>query len=291
MSDIVINQETCTRCGACVALCTGHVFETVGERIEVAAPAECWLCGHCVAVCPADAIEHAKYPLDECPPLDTTALPPFDGLVGALRERRSLRIFRDKPVPRQVVRDLVDVARWSPSAGNVQPVDWLAFDDPARIAALSAQAVGVFARTARLLRNPLARLYLSLTRGADEAKAGRESVDSFERLAQRHAQGEDPIFLRAPVLLIAHIPDGAYFGRDDAVYAVYNLMLAAQRLGLGTCQIGYFLIALDLNRKLRSALGLPQGRRAEVALVLGYPQYRFRRVLPRRRPNLVWNAQ
>ena len=36
MFDIVINRETCTRCGACVALCTGHVFETVGERIEVA---------------------------------------------------------------------------------------------------------------------------------------------------------------------------------------------------------------------------------------------------------------
>ena len=289
--EIVVDRETCTRCGACVALCTGRVFETVGERIEVVAPAECWLCGHCVAVCPADAIDHAEYPLDECPPLDTTTLPSFDGLVSALRERRSLRIFRDRPVPRQVVRGLVDVARWSPSAGNGQPVDWLAFDDPAHIAALSAQAVGAFAQTARLLRNPLARLYLLLTRGADGVKAGLESMDSFERMAQRHAQGEDPIFRRAPVLLVAHVPNGAYFGRDDAVYAVYNLMLAAQQMGLGTCQIGYFLIALDLNRKLRSALGLPQGRRAEVALVLGYPQYRFRRVLPRRRPNLVWNAQ
>jgi len=122
-------------------------------------------------------------------------------------------------------------------------------------------------------------------------KAGLESVDSFERLAQRHAQGEDPILLRAPVLLIAHVPDSAYFGRDDAIYATYNLMLAAQRMGLGTCQIGYFLIALDLDKKLHSALGLPQGRRAEVAVVLGYPQYRFRRVLPRRRPNLVWSSQ
>jgi len=91
-------------------------------------------------------------------------------------------------------------------------------------------------------------------------------------------------------VLVAHVPAGDSMGRDDAVYAAYNLMLAAQRVGLGTCQIGYFNGALDRSRSLRCALGLPEDRRAEVTLVLGYPRYRFRRVLPRRRPEVVWNV-
>jgi len=52
---------------------------------------------------------------------------------------------------------------------------------------------------------------------------------------------------------------------------------------------GYFQTILDRSSRLRRALGLPEGRRAQVALVLGYPQYRFHRLLPRRKPDLVWN--
>jgi len=291
MLSIMVNQEMCTCCGACVALCTGRVFEHAEGRVEAVAPEACWLCGHCVAVCPTDAINHSAYPIDECPPLDPADLPPPDGLVAVFRERRSLRIFRDRPVPRQVVRGLVNTARWVPSAGNRQPVDWLAFDDPARIAALSAQAVALLSQTAQLLRNPLLRPFLRLALGAERVNKGLESAAGFERLAQRHAQGKDPIFFHAPVVLVAHVPDDDTFGRDDAIYATYNLMLAAQRVGLGTCQIGYFTAALDRSRGLRRALGLPVGRRAEVTLVLGYPQYHFRRVLPRRQPDLLWNAK
>jgi nitroreductase/NAD-dependent dihydropyrimidine dehydrogenase PreA subunit len=288
--EIVVDQGACTRCGACVALCTGRVFGRVDRRVEVVGAERCWLCGHCVAVCPADAIAHSAYPIEECPLLDPAVLPALDGLVDVLRERRSSRIFRDRPVERQVVRELVDVARWGPSASNKQPVNWLAFDDPDRIAALGGQAVAALAQTARLLRNRLLRPFLRLALGSKQVEKGLESAGVFEYLAERHAQGEDLIFFRAPVVLVAHVPDDDYFGRDDAVYAVYNLMLAAQRMGLGTCQIGYFVVALDRSRALRRALGLPDGRRAEVALALGYPRYRFRRALSRRRPVITWDA-
>jgi nitroreductase/NAD-dependent dihydropyrimidine dehydrogenase PreA subunit len=288
--DIVVDQEACTRCGACVALCTGRVFGRVDGRVEVVAAEACWLCGHCVAACPADAIAHSEYPVEECPPLDPAALTSLDELVGMLRRRRSSRVFRDRPVERQVVRELVNIARWGPSAGNEQPVDWLAFDDPDRIAALSGQAVAVLAQTARLLRNRPLRPFLRLALGSEQVEKGLESADSFDRLAERHAQGEDPIFFCAPVVLVAHVPTDDYFGRDDAVYAAYNLMLSAQRMGMGTCQIGYFIIALDRSRGLRRALGLPEDRRAEVVLALGYPKYHFRRVLPRRRPAVIWDV-
>jgi nitroreductase len=66
-------------------------------------------------------------------------------------------------------------------------------------------------------------------------------------------------------------------------------MLAAQRRGLGTCQIGYFQLALDRSNELHQALGLPPDRRPEVTLVLGYPAFGFVRLLPRRRPKLKWN--
>jgi Fe-S-cluster-containing hydrogenase component 2 len=89
-----------------VALCTGRVFRQEADRVVVADAAACWLCGHCVAVCPADPVLHSDYPPEACPPLDPACLPPADMLVAALRARRSVRVFRDRPVPREVVREL-----------------------------------------------------------------------------------------------------------------------------------------------------------------------------------------
>lgn len=288
MPDITINQDTCTRCGACVAVCrAARVFELRERAAEAVRPHDCWLCGHCVAVCPVDAVRHAEFPLDECPLMESP--PSYDQLVTALRERRSLRVFRDEPVPRETVRQLVDVARWVPSASNKQSVDWIALDDRAQIARLSAEVVTTLARTAPLLRSRLLRPLLYLVLGRSKTRQGVEAAADFERLARQHARGRDPIFYHAPVVLAAHVPGAAYFARDDAVYAAYNLMLGAERLGLGTCHIGYVNAALERNAEIQRTMGLPAGRQMEVVMALGYPRFGYRRALPRRRPYLRWN--
>jgi nitroreductase/NAD-dependent dihydropyrimidine dehydrogenase PreA subunit len=270
-----------------VAVCSSaQVFE-LGETVaEVVRAEDCWQCGHCVAVCPVDAIQHSAHPFDACPTVE--ALPSYEELVMALRERRSLRVFRDQPVPREMVRQLVDVSRWAPSASNAQVVDWIALDDRAQIARCSAEVANTLGSAARLLKNRLLRPFLALALGRDRVKEAQEAADDFERLAQAHAQGRDPIFHRAPVVLVAHAPQGTYFGRDDAVYAAYNLILAAQRLGLGTCHIGYVNAALERSRDLPRMLGLPPERQAEVVLTLGYPRFEFKRVPARRRRALRW---
>jgi nitroreductase/NAD-dependent dihydropyrimidine dehydrogenase PreA subunit len=287
--NIVVDQELCINCGACLDLCTSRVFGQDGGSVRAVTPEACWLCGHCVAACPGDAILHGDFPLADCPRLDAMPLPSLDALVAAFRERRSARVFDDRPVPREVVQELVDIDRWVPSGQNAQPVDWLVFDDPLRIAALSDQTVAVLAGTARLLRNPALRLLVRLVYGADKTRQALESAASFECMAERRAQGQDPIFRFAPVVLIAHVPRGDYFGRDHATYAVYNMMLAAQRLGLGTCPIGWLPVALERSKDLGRALGLPEGRQPEVVLTLGYPEYEFYRAIPRRQPELLWN--
>ena len=288
MPNIIVDQDTCTRCGACVAVCASARVYQLGETAaRPVRPEDCWSCGHCVAVCPVDAIRHPDYPLERCPALES--LPSYQELVAALRDRRSLRAFRPKPVPRETVRQLVDVSRWAPSASNRQPVDWIAIDNPEHIARLSAEVATTMASLARLLRSRLLRPFLQLFMGRSNVAHAVEAADKLAGLADDRAGGADPIFYHAPVVLVAHVPEKAFFGRDDAVYAAYNLMLAAERLGLGTCHIGYVNAALTRNSRLRRTLGLPEGRQLEVVLILGYPRFPFHRALPRRRMDVHWN--
>jgi nitroreductase/NAD-dependent dihydropyrimidine dehydrogenase PreA subunit len=290
MFRISVDRAKCTRCGACVALCTVDVFALTETGAKVVSPEGCWRCGHCVAACPVDAIAHSAFPLEECPLIDPLALPPVAQLTAAFRERRSNRVFKEEPVPRELVEELLNVTRWTPSASNARAINWLAIDDRERIAKLRRGTVAVLGRMVRVVRNPLLWPILTLVLGKETAKKARRSAASYDRLTERLARGEDPIFFHAPVLLIAHGQRWGGFGRDDAVYATYNLMLTARRLGLGTCQIGFFQFALSRSRKLRRALDLPKRRRSEVALVLGHPRFPFRRALPRQGPKITWGG-
>lgn len=288
MPTITVNQERCTRCGGCVAVCAiARVFELEEHTARAVRPEACWLCGHCVAVCPVDAIRHPEYPLQDCPTGD--ARPSYEELLTAFQERRSLRVYRDESVQRDIVRQLVDASRWAPSASNQRPVDWIAIDSPDHIARISTAVATTLARIVPLLRNPLLRPFLSLFLGKDKISKAVQAADNLQRLGQERARGRDPIFYEAPVLLVAHVPESTFFGREDAVYAAYNVMLAAERLGLGTCHIGYVNAALERDQGLARAIGVPPQRKLQVVLTLGYPAVKFRKAIPRPRMHVTWN--
>ncbi len=292
MATISVDRKACIRCGACVDVCfIARVYELTDEGSSAVHPESCWHCGQCVAVCPTDAIDHDGFPLEDCPMIGGRDAPTLDGLTVAYRARRSCRTFEEKPVPREVVRDLVTLGRWAPTASNSQSLDWIAFDDHEKIAELSDTVLSEFRRFANLVGNPVLGPFISLAIGRETTKRLRSGKASLERLLQRRAAGEDPIFYHAPVVLIGHGPAGNNLGRDDAIYAAYNMMLAADHFGLGTCQIGFFQIAFEKSARLRRKVTLPEGRTSQVALAIGHPRHTFRRVLPRRSPNLTWNPR
>ena len=290
MSQIKVDSRACVQCGACVQVCaTAEVFEIRDSTSVAVRPEACWGCGQCVSVCPVDAIDHDEFPLEKCPLIDRGREPGSEPLLGLLRARRSTRTFADRPVAREVVRDLVSASRWGPSASNSQDVDWAAIDDRARITELSKAAIDQIRFYGRLASNPITRLFLRLVLGRDVAKNAARAAQLGDRMLDRWAAGCDPLFHNAPVVLIGHTRIGRPFARDDAVYAAYNLMLAAERQGLATCQIGFFQIVLERSRKVRRMLGLPEERSAQIVVVLGYPLFPFRRLVPRRTPELLWN--
>lgn len=292
MAQITVDRTACTRCGKCVDVCAiAHVFELSDESAVPVHADACWRCGHCVAVCPTDAIDHEAFPLEECPIVEPADQPSRQELVNAFRMRRSQRAFQQTPVDRELVRELVDLSRWAPTASNSQAVDWTAFDDPARIEELGRAVVGEISRYVRLSQMPVIRWLLPLFMSRSTRRQLRKGRTLVRRFQAAQNRGEDPIFYGAPVILIGHCPSNKMFSRDDAVYAAYNIALVAETFGLGTCQIGFFQLAAERSHRLLRQIGLPAGRTPQVALVLGYPRSEFRRGLPRRNPNLIWNTR
>jgi ferredoxin len=98
-------------------------------------------CGHCVAVCPFGALNHKRIPLEQSPPMLEALKLGEEQAAQFLRSRRSVRHFLDKPVEKIKIQRLIEVARYAPTGGNSQMVEWLVLDDKSRIREIAGLTV------------------------------------------------------------------------------------------------------------------------------------------------------
>jgi nitroreductase len=45
--------------------------------------------------------------------------------IEALKTRRSIRVYEEKPVPRKLIEEIIDTARMAPTANNIQPWEFV----------------------------------------------------------------------------------------------------------------------------------------------------------------------
>jgi len=49
--------------------------------------------------------------------------------IEALKGRRSVRVYEDKPVPKEIIEEIIDTARLAPTANNIQPWEFIVITD------------------------------------------------------------------------------------------------------------------------------------------------------------------
>lgn len=54
-----IDDNLCTGCGDCVAVCPAESLALRDERAVIIHPEDCWYCGDCEAMCPVRAISRS----------------------------------------------------------------------------------------------------------------------------------------------------------------------------------------------------------------------------------------
>lgn len=178
-------------------------------------------------------------------------------LLDAMRSRRSIRRYLERPVPRDVLDRLLEAARWAPSAHNRQPWRLVVITDPARRASL-AQAMG------ESFRRDLEADALS----PDEVN--RQVARSYERISRAPAV----IVLCLSMADMDRYPDARrqqaewVMAVQSAALAAQNLLLMAHAEGLGAC---WMCAPLFCPEVVRAELSLPEDWEAQALLTVGYP--------------------
>ncbi len=127
----------------------------------------------------------------------------FLDVFDAIRNRRSIRAYTGENVSEEEIDRLIDAARWAPSAGNIQPWEFIVVRD----------------------KETKRRLSIAAQDQTFIEEAPVVIIVCANQMRSARGYGSRGT---------------ALYCLQDTAAAVQNLLLAAYALGLGTCWIGAF---------------------------------------------------
>lgn len=182
-------------------------------------------------------------------------------LKEAIYQRRSSRAYTAQPVPDEMVEEILDAGRHTPSANNKQNTHFFVITNEEKRAELRAAVTGVLA-------------------GMEE-KEGMPPV--FLSLIKRAKQGEVDVTYGAPVLIVTANKKGSANAAADCACALQNMMLTASALGLGNVWVNQFLMLRDAPpiAEFFAGIGLEEDEELFGSLAVGFVEKLETAPLPR----------
>jgi nitroreductase len=171
-------------------------------------------------------------------------------ITELLRNRFSLRKFQDKPIPEEVLQDVLEAGRLSPSGGNEQPWFFGVITERNLIAQIAETAY----QQKWIAKAPL--LIVLCTVCVDDERGGRD-IQKVRFPEYREA--------------IEKLDQELYWALNQEEHqtkiAGTHMALAALEHGVGCCWVSQFEV-----KRLAKLLNLPRGSLPSEILVLGYPE-------------------
>lgn len=281
----------------------------------------CIACHDCQAVCPQEAlvfphfykVEEGRFAYDfDYPkvgqgfpnPLQLKEPVPLseidDKLTGVekvLYRRRSVRVYKDQPVPKELVKRVIEAGRFAPSAGNCQGWKFVVVTDKKLLQDLSDSSLKFLSIFTKLYQGKgLGRTVLkkSLAFLKPNSIDQRPMAAIQGSLMPKFGEGMMNCLFNAPVAIFL-LKHSMHISEPELGMGILgqNMVLAAHSLGLGTCYVGFVANALNLDpitkKKFSKRLGLEWPYNSvSIVITLGYPAVQVDKPVDREFPKVNW---
>jgi nitroreductase/NAD-dependent dihydropyrimidine dehydrogenase PreA subunit len=296
-----VDREKCTGCGLCIKNCPFKCWEMGEDDIpRLRDGYGCFSCCNCLVACPVEAISIVKtykveggywdtgFPPYKMPqePMDASGKPArWTEVERLILNRRSVRNFKETPVPEPLIRRVMEAGRFAPSAGNMQPWRFTVVTDKEFIAELEESAYKINSDLYRLGQNDDTAVEAFYAVGGTLPQPFfdfRVQV-GFDCVTRR----ELPVFLNAPCVIFLG-SSGKLVGSEMQIgICGQNMNLAAMALGLGFCWSNF---GRDVRffPGVKEKLGFGGDWDILASLCLGYPKFKQVGMVPRMFRPVTW---
>lgn len=161
--------------------------------------------------------------------------------IKTIKERRAVRSYKDKPIEKEKIKEIIECGLWAPSARFLQTWKFIVVTNKSLIKEMGKRLQD------KLIDNP--RYYF---------------------IKERAKTKEDAIFYSASLVVFILGNKENKWSAIDCSLAAENMMIAAKSLGIASCPIGtaqHIKSEKDIIKKL----GFPEDYELILAIAFGYP--------------------
>ena len=194
-------------------------------------------------------------------------------IVEAIRQRQSIRGFKPDPIPRETLREILEIALCAPSGVNAQPweiavltgevLDRIKEDNVKRyLSGVPAHPEVTYKRLEGVYRQRQVNVAIQLFQLLGIAREDKEERARWQQKGLR--------FFDAPAAFILYTESSLEEARTQFDIGVISqtICLAALSYGLGTCIKRQ---GVEYPEVVREFTGIPESKRITIAIAVGYP--------------------
>jgi nitroreductase/NAD-dependent dihydropyrimidine dehydrogenase PreA subunit len=281
---VIVDIDSCNKCRACSDECSYFYFKEDALHFAEKMDELCIDCGKCVAVCPVDAIKLKVNEQDTLEVVPTKEeIPIFESLLNLFKSRRSRRQFTEKPVSKDLIEKIINIAgRYSPTGHNQENVHFTIVQDKNILKQISDESTKQVTNLIRVFEEPEGRKTLEKAFPPGLIKRIEEVIPSFKLDIKEIKKGRE-VWRRNAEIIVIHTPKDALTPIQNCTLAACQIMLAAETLGLGTCSLGYLTYFFNEFRPVGKIIKLPLKHSVGYTLAIGYPKARYFKI-PEKKP-------
>ena len=201
-------------------------------------------------------------------------------VIETIKSRRSVRSYKQTPVPKELIEAIIDAGNWAPTGNNRQPWRFVVVEK------------GDFRERLIHVAAPIQRRVIDSWMSTEDGFLREYFVDFFPKCLGWPRQSYEDTMRQA-----RDLEDGVYWGAPVAIFVIgtsgresalvcENMMLAAQSLGLGTCIVGFGTLVTE-DEEVVEAFRLQGNEKIHDCVVVGYPE-----IVPgppnKRDPEVIW---
>jgi len=162
-------------------------------------------------------------------------------IIKTIKERRAIRAFKDRPIEKEKIQQIIEAGTWAPSARNLQPWKF------------------IIVTNRQLIKEMGVRIQEKVIGNA-----------RYSFVKERAKTNEDAIFYSAPLVIFIFGDENNKWSTIDCSLTAQNMMLAAHSLGIGSCPIGMARFVKD-ERDIIKELDFPEDYELVLTIAFGYP--------------------
>lgn len=252
---LMIYEDDCIGCGQCKSVCIRDNIEI--DEVAFETGSNCFECGHCMAICPTGAItlKIFKGHEDRIVEYSSKEMPlDYHDLLNFLKQRRSIRWFKNRKIDKFTFDRIFEGAYYSPSAQNEQDVEFVVLD--------------------KRLNDFMKHVYDIIKVEEEEFFRIKQLGDYLKDPSTRKYH---PLLWQGQQLILTFSTD-----KTSAVIANTRMELLAYSLGLGGFYSLFILKAdeIDHDKLMEFFPQIDKKKHMYSSFIIGYPKKTFKRTIP-----------